>query len=88
MRCLEVGSWELTARCAAYNEIVVLLFEFFPAFVMLVSVVVGIWLYFANRQAPDDREQREERRRQAEERRARAKQSPPERGGRRPSMSA
>ena len=28
-----------------------LLFEFFPAFVMLVSLVVGIWLWVANRQA-------------------------------------
>ena len=29
-----------------------LLFEFFPAFVMLVSLVVGIWLWIAYRQAP------------------------------------
>ena len=28
-----------------------LLFEFFPAFVMLVSLVVGIWLWVANREA-------------------------------------
>ena len=33
----------------AYNEFVVLLFEFFPAFVMLVSVVVGVWLFVRNR---------------------------------------
>ena len=26
-----------------------LLFEFFPAFVMLVSLVVGIWLYVVDR---------------------------------------
>ena len=65
-----------------------LFFEFFPAFVMLVSIVVGIGLYFVNREAPDDREQREERRRRAEERRKRAEHAPPERGGRRPSMSA
>jgi hypothetical protein len=28
-----------------------LLFEFFPAFVMLVSLVVGVWLWVADRQA-------------------------------------
>lgn len=28
-----------------------LLFEFFPAFVMLVSLVVGIWLWVADREA-------------------------------------
>ena len=28
-----------------------LLFEFFPAFVMLVSLVVGIWLWVVDRQA-------------------------------------
>ena len=65
-----------------------LFFELFPAFVMLVSIVVGVTLYLVNRQAPDDREQREERRRRAEERRKRAAKAPPERGGRRPSMSA
>ena len=27
-----------------------LLFEFFPAFVMLVSLVVGIWLWVVDRQ--------------------------------------
>jgi hypothetical protein len=34
-----------------------LLFEFFPAFVMIVSVGVGIWLFVVDRQAgrgPDD----------------------------------
>jgi hypothetical protein len=31
-----------------------LLFEFFPAFVMLVSLVVGIWLFVMDRQAKDD----------------------------------
>jgi hypothetical protein len=66
----------------------VLFFELFPAFVMIVSVVVGIALYFANRHAPDDRAQREERRQRAEDRRKRAENTPPERGGRRPSMSA
>jgi hypothetical protein len=28
-----------------------LLFEFFPAFVMLVSLVVGVWLFVLDRQA-------------------------------------
>lgn len=65
-----------------------LVFEFFPAFIMIVSVIVGIALYFANRRAPDDRQPREERQRRAEERRKRAAHLPPERGGRRPSMSA
>ena len=33
-----------------------LLFEFFPAFVMIVSLVVGIWLWVVDREArgPDD----------------------------------
>jgi hypothetical protein len=66
----------------------VLFFEFFPAFVMIVGGIVATVLYFVNRNAPDDRAQREERRRSAEERRKRAEHQPPERGGRRPSMSA
>jgi hypothetical protein len=70
-----------------YNEIV-LFFEFFPAFVMIVGAIVATALYFVNRNTPDDRAQREERRLRAEERRQRAKHAPPERGGRRPSMSA
>jgi len=28
-----------------------LLFEFFPAFVMLVSLVVGVWLFLVDREA-------------------------------------
>jgi len=28
-----------------------LLFEFFPAFMMLVSLIVGIWLWVVDRQA-------------------------------------
>ena len=28
-----------------------LLFEFFPAFVMLVSLVVGVWLFLVDRDA-------------------------------------
>jgi hypothetical protein len=31
-----------------------LLFEFFPAFVMVVSLVVGIWLWVVDRQARGD----------------------------------
>ena len=65
-----------------------LFFEFFPAFVMIVGAIVATALYFVNHNAPDDRAQREERRRRAEERRRRATHAPPERGGRRPSMSA
>jgi hypothetical protein len=68
----------------------VLLFEFFPAFVALVSVVVGIWLYVANRSAPDDSAAHEKRRREVAERAAAAKaRGGREEGGRRrPSMSA
>jgi hypothetical protein len=56
--------------------------------VMIVGGIVATALYLVNRNAPDDRAQREERGRLAEERRRRADHSPPERGGRRPSMSA
>jgi hypothetical protein len=68
----------------------VLLFEFFPAFVALVSVVVGIWLYVANRNAPDESAEYEQRRREVAERAAaaKAKGDPEDRGRRRPSMSA
>ena len=31
-----------------------LLFEFFPAFVMLVSLLVGIWLWLLDRQSRGD----------------------------------
>ena len=65
-----------------------LFFEFFPAFVMIVGGIVATALYFVNRNAPDDRAQREERRLRAEERRKHAEHQPRERGGRRPSMSA
>jgi hypothetical protein len=68
----------------------VLLFEFFPAFVALVSVVVGVWLYVVNRNAPDESAKHEELRREVAERAAaaKAKGAPEERGRRRPSMSA
>ena len=67
-----------------------LLFEFFPAFVMIVSLVVGIWLYVANRNAPDESAKHEKVRREVAERAAAAKVkgAPEERGRRRPSMSA
>jgi hypothetical protein len=35
-----------------------LLFELFPAFVALVSIVVGIWLFMQNLDADNDPEQR------------------------------
>ena len=58
--------------------------------VALVSVVVGIWLYVANRSAPDDSAAHEKRRREVAERAAAAKaRGGREEGGRRrPSMSA
>ena len=31
-----------------------LLFELFPAFVMLVSLVVGVWLFVVDRQANEE----------------------------------
>jgi hypothetical protein len=39
---------------ALRTEAHVLIFEFFPAFVMLVSLIVGIWLYVMDRQARGD----------------------------------
>lgn len=67
-----------------------LLFEFFPAFVMVVSLIVGVWLYLADRDAPDDSTDRERRRREVTTRAARdaGKGGSADRGGRRPSMSA
>ena len=67
-----------------------LLFEFFPAFVMIVSFVVGIWLYVVNRGAPDESAKHERLRREVAERAAAAKDkgASGERGRRRPSMSA
>lgn len=38
-----------------------LLFEFFPAFMMLVSLIVGIWLWVVDRQASRDDAARKER---------------------------
>jgi hypothetical protein len=68
----------------------VLLFEFFPAFVAIVSIVVGVWLYVVNRNAPDERARQERLRREVAERAAAAKDKglPDEKGRRRPSMSA
>ena len=67
-----------------------LLFEFFPAFVATVSVVVAIWLYVVNRNAPDESEKHERLRREVAERAAaaKAKGAAEEHGRRRPSMSA
>ena len=63
-----------------------LLFEFFPAFVMVVSLVVGVWLYVVNRSAPDESAAHEKRRREVAARAASAKGKGP--GRSRPSMSA
>jgi hypothetical protein len=77
-------------RSAYGSETIVLLFEFFPAFVMIVSLVVGVWLYVANRSAPDESAEDEKRRREVAARAASAtaKGTAAERGRSRPSMSA
>jgi hypothetical protein len=51
----------------------VLLFEFFPALVTVLSGVIAAWLYFSNRQAPDESAQDERRSRERRERAAAAK---------------
>jgi hypothetical protein len=68
----------------------VLLFEFFPAFVATVSVVVAIWLYVVNQSAPDETAKHEQLRREIAERAAAARENgtADERGPHRPSMSA
>jgi hypothetical protein len=55
----------------------VLLFEFFPAFVAIVSIVVGVWLYVVNRNAPDESARQEQLRREVAERAAAAKDKGP-----------
>ncbi len=58
---------------------------------MVVTVVItiaAIFLYIANRKHPFDPAEAEARKRRVAERRAQAKDKPPERGGRRPSMSS
>ena len=67
-----------------------LLFEFFPAFVATLSVVVAIWLFVVNRDAPDESAKHEQLRREVAERAAAAKANgaSEEHGRRRPSMSA
>jgi hypothetical protein len=50
----------------------VLLFEFFPAFISIVSLIVGAWLYFSNRTAPDESAQDARRQRERNERAAAA----------------
>ena len=68
----------------------VLLFEFFPAAVMILSLVVGIWLYVTNRDVPEERAQHDRRRRDVAARAAseKAKGESADRGKGRPSMSA
>jgi hypothetical protein len=64
----------------------VLFFELFPAFVMVLSLVVGIWLYIVNRSAPDESAAHAKRRREVA---ARAASGQAKGSGRsRPSMSA
>jgi hypothetical protein len=68
---------------------IMLLFEFFPAFVMILSLVVGVWLWVTNRTAPDESEQHARRRREVAARAAAeaAKDKSADRDSRRPSMS-
>ena len=65
-----------------------LLFEFFPAFVALVSLIVGTWLYVSNRRAPDESAQNAQRLRERDERAEAALNNGPveEAKPRRPSM--
>lgn len=49
-----------------------LFFELFPAFVMVVSGIIGVWLYASNRRAPDESADDERRRRESDERKAAA----------------
>ena len=67
-----------------------LLFEFFPLFVAVVSGVVAVWLFIVNRHAPDETARREQLRREIAERAAVAREQgrTDERGPHRPSMSA
>ena len=67
-----------------------LLFEFFPAAVMIVSLVVGIWLYMSNLSAPDESAEHDRRRREVAARAAAEKErgQSANRGSSRPSMSA
>jgi len=51
----------------------VLLFEFFPALMTVVSAVIAAWLYFSNREAPDESAQDERRSRESRERAAAAR---------------
>jgi hypothetical protein len=71
----------------------VLLFEFFPAAVMILSLIVGIWLFATNRESPEERAAHEQRRREvaaraASEKAKAAKGQSGDRGSKRPSMSA
>jgi hypothetical protein len=51
----------------------VLLFEFFPALVTVLSAAIATWLFFSNRNAPDESAQHERRERERRERAAAAK---------------
>jgi hypothetical protein len=66
----------------------VLLFEFFPAFVTVVGVIVATWLYFSNRRAPDESARDARRLRERDERAAAARREGPieDARPRRPSM--
>jgi hypothetical protein len=50
----------------------VLFFELFPAFITIVSLAVGTWLYFSNRRAPDESAQNARRQRERDARTAAA----------------
>lgn len=65
-----------------------LFFELFPAFLMIVSGIVGVWLYASNRNAPDESADDERRRRERQARAESASDSEPARSPdiRRPSM--
>lgn len=52
-----------------------LFFELFPAFLMIVSGIVGVWLYVSNRNAPDESAADARRRREREARAAAAADS-------------
>ena len=50
-------------RRSTYNS-QVLFFELFPAFMVVVSLLIGVWLYASNRAAPDESLQDERRSRE------------------------
>jgi hypothetical protein len=62
-------------RRSTYNS-QVLFFELFPAFMVVVSLLIGVWLYASNRAAPDESLQDERRSRERDARRAAAGTEP------------